>query len=79
MKGCPMGGAISVIMSGIHMNCEAVKSCDPVKILCSSFQNFTRVTMMTLTKKNKNSANDEYFANMNSYHKSKINCRIQPK
>ena len=33
-----MGGAISVIMSGIHMNCEAVKSCDPVKRLCSSFK-----------------------------------------
>ena len=26
--------------------------------------------MMTLTKRKKNSANDEYFANMNSYHKN---------
>ena len=26
--------------------------------------------MMTLTKRKKNSANDEYFANTNSYHKN---------
>ena len=43
VDGCPMGGAISVIMSGIHMNRLEKEPAMPLK------PNFINVTLMTLS------------------------------
>ena len=60
-----MGGAISVIMSGIHMK-RMEKDC--VAPLNPKF--YRRYVDDTITKRKKNATNDELFANMNSYHKN---------
>ena len=63
VDGCPMGGAISVIMSGIHMN-RLEK--EPVMPLKPKF--YKRYVDETITKRKKNTDFDELFQNMNSHH-----------
>ena len=58
-----MGGAISVIMSGIHMN-RLEK--EPVMPLKPKF--YKRYVDDTITKRKKNTNFDELFQNMNSPH-----------
>ena len=65
VEGCLMGGAISVIMSGIHM----------VAPLNPKF--YRRYVDDTITKRKKNGTNDELFANMNSHYKN-IKLTVQP-
>ena len=65
IEGCPMSGVISVIMSGIHM--KRMEK-DYVAPLNPKF--YSRYGDYTITKRKKNAANDELFANMNSYHKN---------
>ena len=63
--GCPMGNAISVIMSGIHMK-RMEKDC--VAPLNPKF--YRRYVDDTVTKRKKNATNDELLANMNSHRKN---------
>ena len=65
IEGCPMGGAISVIMSGIHMK-SMEKDC--VAPLNPKF--YRRYVDNTVTKRKENAGNDELFPNMNSHHKN---------
>ena len=65
IEGCPMGGAISVIMSGIHMK-RMEKDC--VAPLNPTF--YQRYVDDTITKRKKNATDDELFANMNSHQKN---------
>ena len=63
--GCPIGGAFSVIMSGIHMKRtekDCVVSLDP-----KFYQSYVDDT---ITKRKKNATNDELFVNIKSYHKN---------
>ena len=64
--GCPIGDAISVIMSGIHI---ARMEEDCVAALNPNF--YRRCVDDNINKRKKNTANDELFANMNSHHKNK--------
>ena len=63
VDGCPMGGAILVIMSGIHMN-RLEKEC--VMPLNPKF--YERYVGNTITKRKKNTNIDDLFQNMNSHH-----------
>ena len=63
VDGCPMDGAISVIMSSIHMN-RLEKVC--VMPLKPAF--YKRYVDDTITKRKKNTDFDELFQNMNSHH-----------
>ena len=65
VKRCPMGGAISVIMSSIHL--KRMEK-DWVAPLNPKF--YRRYVHDTITKRKKNAANDELFANMNSHYKN---------
>ena len=65
IKRCAMGGAISVIMSGIHMK-RMKKDC--VAPINSKF--YQRYVDDSITKRKKNPTNEELFANMNSHHKT---------
>ena len=58
-----MGGAISVIMSGIHMNRMEKKRAVPLK---PKF--YKRFIVDTITKRKKNTDIDELFQSMNSRH-----------
>ena len=65
VEGCPIGGAISVIMSGIpmkRMDKDCVAPLNPKFYHCYVDD--------TITKRKKNAANEELFANMNSHHKN---------
>ena len=69
-----MGGAISVNMSGIHMK-RMEKDC--VAPLNPKF--YKRYVDDTITKRRKNTTNDELFANMNSHHKNiKLTVETNP-
>ena len=65
IEGSLMAGAISVIMSGIHMK-RMEKDC--VAPLNPKF--YQRYVEYTKTKRKKNATNDESFASMNSHHKN---------
>ena len=60
-----MGGATSVIMSGIHMK-RMEKDC----VAPLNPKLYHRYVDHTITKRKKNATNDELFANMNSHHKN---------
>ena len=60
-----MGGAISVILSGIHMK-RMEKDC----VAPLNPKLYKRYVDDTLTKRKKNATNDEFFANMNFHHKN---------
>ena len=73
VEGCPMGGAISVIMSGIHMK-RMEKDC--VALLNPKL--YKRYVDNTIAKRKKNATN-QLFANMNSHHKNiKLTVEINP-
>ena len=65
VAGCPMGGAISAIMLGVHMK-RMEKDC--VVPLNPKF--YRRYVDDTITKRKENATNDELFANMNPHHKN---------
>ena len=65
IEECPMGGAISVTMSGIHMK-RMENNC--VAPLNPKF--YQRYVDGTITKRKKNATNDELFPNMDSHHKN---------
>ena len=65
IEGCPMGGAISVTISGIHMK---IMEKDCVAPLNPKF--YQHYIDGTRTKRKKNPTNDELFTNMNSHHKN---------
>ena len=65
IEGYPMGGAISVIVSGIYMK-RMEKDC--VAPLNPKF--YQHYVDDTITKRKKNATNDELFANMNSHHQT---------
>ena len=74
VDGCPMGGAISVIMSGIHMNRLEKERVMPLK---PKF--YKRYVDDTITKRKKNTDFDELFQNMNSHHPNiKLTVEINP-
>ena len=62
--GCPMGGAISVIISGIHMKRMEKDCAAPLNLNL-----YKRYVHDTITKRKKNATNDELFTNINSHHK----------
>ena len=64
-EGCPMGGAISVITSGIHMKRMEKDWLAP---LIPKF--YRRYSNDAITKRKKNAISDELFSNMNSHHKN---------
>ena len=63
VDGCPMGGAILVIMSGIHMNRLEKECVIPLK---PKFYEW--YVDNTITKRKKNTDIDDLFQNMNSHH-----------
>ena len=63
IKECPMGGAISVIMTSINMN-RMEKDC----VAPLNPKLHKRYVDDTITKRKKHTANDELFANMKSHH-----------
>ena len=65
VEGCPMGGAISVIMSGIYMK-RMEKDC----VAPWNPKLYKRYVDDTITKRKKNATIDELFANMNSHHQN---------
>ena len=74
VEGCPLGGAISVIMSGIHMK-RMEKDC----VAPFNPKLYKRYVDDTITKRKKNATNDELFANMNSHHKNiKLTVETNP-
>ena len=74
VEGCPMGGAISVIMSGIHMK-RMEKDC----VAPLNLKFYKRYVDDTITKRKKNATNEELFANMNSHHKNiKLTVETNP-
>ena len=58
-----MGGAISVIMSGIHLN-----SLEKERVMLLKPKFYKRFVDKTITKRKKNTDIDELFQNMNSHH-----------
>ena len=72
--GCPIGDAISVIMSGIHI---ARMEEDCVTPLNPNF--YRRCVDDNINKRKKNTANDELFAIMNFHHKNiKLTVQSNP-
>ena len=65
IEGCPMGGAISVIMSGIHMKRMETDCVAPL-----NQKLYKRYVDDKRTKRMKNTWNDKLFANTNSHHKN---------
>ena len=65
VEGRPMGGAISVIMFGIHTK-RMEKDC----VALSNPKLYKHDVEETITKRKKNATDDELFANMNSYQKN---------
>ena len=74
IEACPMGGAIFVIMSGIHMKRMEKDCVDPFNPkFCR------RYVDGTITKRKEIATNDELFANMNSHHKNiKLTAESNP-
>ena len=58
-----MGGTISVIMSGIHLN-----SLEKERVMLLKPKFYKRFVDKTITKRKKNTDIDELFQNMNSHH-----------
>ena len=65
IEGCPMGGAISVVMSGIHM-----KSMEKDRVAPLNPKFYRRYVDNTVTKRKENTGDDELFPNLNSHHKN---------
>ena len=73
VDGCPMGGAISVTMSGIHL-----KRMEKERALPSKPKFYKPYVDNTITKRKKNTDIDELFQNMNSHH-SNIKLTVETK
>ena len=73
VDGCPMGGAISVTMSGIHL-----KRMEKERVLPSKPKFYKPYVDNTITKRKKNTDIDELFQNMNSHH-SNIKLTVETK
>ena len=65
IEGCLMGGAISVIMSGIHM-----KRMEEDSVAALNPKLYNRYVDVTMTKRKKNATKYELFTNMKSHHKN---------
>ena len=65
VEGCPMGGAISVIVSGIHMKRMEKDCVGPLNPIL-----YKLYIDDSITKWKKNATNDELFASMNYHHKN---------
>ena len=63
VEGCPMGGAISVIMSGIHMN-----RMEKYRVVPFKPKLYRRYVDDTISKRKKNTEFDELYHQMNSHH-----------
>ena len=61
VDGCSMGAAISVIMSGIHIN-----RFEKERVILLKPKFYKRFVDKTITKRKKNTDIDELFQNMNS-------------
>ena len=74
VDGCSMGAAISVIMSGIHIN-----RFEKERVILLKPKFYKRFVDKTITKRKKNTDIDELFQNMNSHHPNiKLTAEANP-